>query len=118
MIQLTQRAANHVQQMLNKRGHGMGFRLAVRQAGCSGFLYVVDYVDQINDDDVIFESYDINIVIDKNSLPNIDGSEIDYLKIDAMNQGFQFQNPNVHDVCGCGESFNVEQSNTDNRRKT
>ena len=51
MIQLTQRAADHVQQMLNKRGHGMGLRLATRKTGCSGFSYEVDYADQINDDD-------------------------------------------------------------------
>jgi len=118
MIQFTQRAASHVQHMLNKRGHGMGFRLATRQAGCSGFLYEVNYVDQVNDDDVVFESYDIKIVIDKNSLPNINGTKIDYLEIDSMNQGFEFHNPNAQDVCGCGESFKVEQSKTHNGRNT
>jgi len=107
MIQLTQRAADHVQQMLNKRGHGMGLRLATRKTGCSGFSYEVDYADQINDDDVLFESLDIKIVIDKNSLPNINGSEIDYSTNNTINQGFEFHNPHVKDVCGCGESFNV-----------
>lgn len=107
MIQLTQSAADHVQRMLNKRGHGMGLRLATRKTGCSGFSYEVDYADQINDDDVLFESLDIKIIIDKNSLPNINGSEIDYSTSNAINQGFEFHNPNVQDVCGCGESFNV-----------
>jgi len=107
MIQLTQRAATHVQQMLNKRGHGMGLRLATQKSGCSGFAYVVDYADQINSDDVIFESLNIKIVIDEISLLNINGSEIDYLQTSVVNQGFEFHNPNVQDVCGCGESFNV-----------
>ena len=107
MIQLTQSAADHVQRMLNKRGHGMGLRLATRKTGCSGFSYEVDYADEINDDDVLFESLDIKIIIDKKSLPNINGSEIDYSISNAINQGFEFHNPNVQDVCGCGESFNV-----------
>ena len=107
MIQLTQCAADHVQRMLNKRGHGMGLRLSTRKTGCSGFSYEVDYADQINDDDVLFESLDIKIVIDKKSLPNVNGSEIDYSTSNAINQGFEFHNPNVQDVCGCGESFNV-----------
>lgn len=107
MIQLTQSAANHIQEMLNKRGHGIGLRLATRKAGCSGLTYQVDYVDQVNDDDVVFESFNIKIVIDKNNSPYLDGCEIDYLKTNAVNFGFQFNNPNVQDVCGCGESFNV-----------
>ena len=111
MIQLTQRAANHVEQMLKKRGHGMGLRLATRQSGCSGFAYEVSYADQVNDDDVVFESFDIKVVIDKNSLANMAGCEVDFVKNNAINQGFEFHNPNVQDVCGCGESFNVKQSN-------
>lgn len=107
MIQLTQSAAKHVQDMLNKRGHGIGLRLATRKAGCSGLTYQVDYVDQVNGDDVVFESFNIKIVIDKNNLSYLNGCEIDYLKTNAVNFGFQFNNPNVQDVCGCGESFNV-----------
>lgn len=109
MIQLTQCAADHVQEMLDKRGHGTGLRLATRKAGCSGYTYKIDYADQINADDIIFESFDIKIVVDKNSLPYINGSEIDYLKTSEVNQGFKFNNPNVHDLCGCGESFNTER---------
>lgn len=107
MIQLTQRAADHVQQMLSKRGHGVGLRLATRKSGCSGFEYKVDYADDVNEDDTVFESCDIKIVIDQISLPNINGSEIDYLMTNAINQGFEFSNPNAQDVCGCGESFKI-----------
>lgn len=107
MIKFTQRAANHVQQMIDKRGHGLGLRLATHKSGCSGFMYVVDYADNINGNDMVFESFDIKIVVDETSLPNINGSEIDYLKTNTINQGFEFHNPNVQDVCGCGESFNT-----------
>lgn len=107
MVQLTQRAADHVQQMLNKREHAIGLRLATRKSGCSGFEYKVDYADDIHEDDTIFESRGIKIVIDQISLPKINGSEIDYLITSSISQGFQFHNPNAQDVCGCGESFNV-----------
>lgn len=107
MIQLTQRAANHVKQMLLKRGHGLGLRLATRNNGCSGFSYAVLYADKINADDSIFESFDIKIVIDQFSLSFIDGSEIDYLATSATKESFEFHNPNVQDVCGCGESFKI-----------
>ena len=107
MIQLTQRAANHVQKMLHIRGYGIGLRLAIRKSGCSGFEYKVDYADDINKDDIVFESCDTKIVIDQLSLPNINGSEVDYLISSNINHGFEFHNPNVQDVCGCGESFNV-----------
>lgn len=106
-IQLTQSAAEHVQSMLEQRGHGLGLRLDTRKSGCSGFSYVVDYVDEIMPDDVVFESHHIKIVVDKNSLSMIDGSEVDYVKNSALNQGFEFRNPNVQDMCGCGESFSV-----------
>lgn len=107
MIQLTQRAASHVQQMLLNRGHGLGLRLATRNNGCSGFSYEVNYADKFNADDSIFESFNIKIVIDKSSLPIIDGSEVDYRATSATKEGFEFHNPNVQDVCGCGESFKI-----------
>lgn len=107
MIQLTERAANHVQQMLLKRGHGLGLRLATRNNGCSGFSYDVNYADKINADDSVFESFDIKIVINQSSLRFIDGSEVDYLATSPTKEGFEFKNPNVQDVCGCGESFKV-----------
>ena len=104
-----------VQQMLNKRGHGTGFRLATPKAGCSGFSYKVDYVDLQNAEDVIFESFGIKIVVDSESLPNLDGTEIDYVAINATDQGFEFHNPNVQNICGCGESFMLGEVEKDVR---
>lgn len=111
MIQLTERAAEHIQHMLNLRGHGVGLRLSTRKSGCSGLAYEVDYAEKIDDEDTVFESFNLKIVVDNDSLPNINGTEVDYLKTSAINQGFEFHNPNVQDVCGCGESFNIEPLN-------
>jgi iron-sulfur cluster assembly protein len=106
-IALTETAAKHVETMLQKRGSGLGLRLGTRKSGCTGFAYVVDYADDIGNDDVVFESHGVKIVVDKQSLPNIDGTEVDYMKTNAINEGFEFRNPNIKDMCGCGESFSV-----------
>jgi iron-sulfur cluster assembly protein len=106
-IALTEKAATRVKTMLQQRGTGLGLRLGTRKSGCTGFAYVVDYADAINQEDALFESYGIKVVVDKDSLPQLDGMTIDYVKTNALNEGFEFQNPNVKDQCGCGESFNV-----------
>jgi len=106
-IALTESAAKHIETMLQKRGSGIGLRLGTRKSGCTGFAYVVDYADDVSDDDVVFESHGVKVVVDKQSLSNIDGTEVDYMKTNAINEGFEFRNPNIKDMCGCGESFSV-----------
>lgn len=106
-IQLTETAANRVRTMLDKRGRGLGLRLGTRKSGCSGFAYVVDYADEIRTDDTVFESHGVKVVVDTASLPALEGMEIDYVRNNALNEGFEFRNPNVKDTCGCGESFSV-----------
>ncbi|MEJ2621800.1 MAG: iron-sulfur cluster assembly accessory protein [Candidatus Thiodiazotropha sp.] len=106
-IELTDKAAEHVSKMLTTHHSGIGLRLATRKSGCSGFAYVVDYAEQLEDDDQIFESHGVKIVVDQQSLPMLDGMTIDFVKENALNEGFEFINPNVKQSCGCGESFNV-----------
>ncbi len=104
-VSLTAAAAEHVTRMLAGRGKGLGLRLGTRKSGCSGFAYVVDYADQINADDRVFDSGGVKVIIDRRSLPLLDGMEIDFGKSNLLNSGFEFRNPNVKDECGCGESF-------------
>lgn len=106
-VTLTESASNRVKKMLAKRGHGLGLRVATKVSGCAGFAYVVDYADEINPDDTVFESFDTQVVVDAKSLLNIDGMEIDYVQESLLNEGFDFRNPKVKDSCGCGESFTV-----------
>jgi iron-sulfur cluster assembly protein len=107
VIQLTEAAARHVRGMLEKRGSGVGLRLGTRKSGCTGFAYVVDFADQIDPDDLVFESRGVKLVVDPTSLAALDGTEVDYVKQNVLNSGFEFRNPNVKDSCGCGESFSV-----------
>lgn len=105
-ITLTQPAADRVQKFLENRGKGVGLRLGVRTSGCSGMAYVLEFADEINDEDEVFEDHGVKVIVDPKSLIYLDGTELDYGK-EGLNEGFKFNNPNVKDACGCGESFNV-----------
>lgn len=105
-LTMTERAAQHVSAFLSKRGKGIGVRLGVKTSGCSGMAYKLEFVDEVAADDLQFSSHGVTIVTDPKSLSYIDGTELDYVK-EGLNEGFQFNNPNVKNACGCGESFNV-----------
>ena len=105
-ITLTEAAASRVQTFLQSRGQGVGVRLGVKTSGCSGLAYVLEFVDELDEDDEVFEDRGVKVIIDKKSLVYLDGTELDYGK-EGLNEGFKFNNPNVKDACGCGESFNV-----------
>ncbi|HMW56068.1 MAG TPA: iron-sulfur cluster assembly protein IscA [Accumulibacter sp.] len=105
-VTLSERAARHVANFMVKRGKGIGLRLGVRTSGCSGMAYKLEFADNARPDDIEFESYGVKVLIDPKSLPYLDGTELDYAR-EGLNEGFRFNNPNVKDACGCGESFNV-----------
>ena len=105
-ITLTEAAASRVKQFLDNRGKGMGLRLGVKTTGCSGMAYVIEYADALEVGDVVFENHGVKVIVSPKSLVYLDGTELDYTK-EGLNEGFKFNNPNVKDMCGCGESFNV-----------
>jgi len=105
-VTLTEDAAQHVRSFMEKRGKGVGLRLGVKTTGCSGLAYVLEFVDEFDDEDEVFESQGIKVIVDPKSLVYIDGTQLDYTR-EGLNEGFKFENPNVKDECGCGESFTV-----------
>jgi iron-sulfur cluster assembly protein len=105
-ILLTQAAADRVQDYLQRRGGGVGLRVGVKKTGCNGYAYIVNYADEIEDADVIFENRGVTVVVDPASLELIDGTEVDFIR-EGLNEAFRFRNPNVTGECGCGESFSV-----------
>ncbi|MGZ2926927.1 iron-sulfur cluster assembly protein IscA [Pseudomonas aeruginosa] len=105
-ISMTEAAAKHVQRSLEGRGKGEGIRLGVRTTGCSGLAYVLEFVDELAAEDLVFESHGVKVIIDPKSLVYLDGTEVDFTR-EGLNEGFKFNNPNVRGECGCGESFNV-----------
>lgn len=105
-ITLTEVAANRVKRFLESRGKGEGLRLAVKTSGCSGLAYVLEFADDIDPNDKVFEDRGVKVIVDPKSLVYLDGTELDYTR-EGLNEGFKFNNPNVTDACGCGESFTV-----------
>lgn len=105
-VTLTEKAAQHIANNIKQRGKGIGLRLGIRTAGCSGLAYKLEYVDKAMSQDQVFESYGIRIFVDPKSLLYIDGTELDFAR-EGLNEGFKFQNPNIKDECGCGESFRI-----------
>ena len=105
-VSLTDSARERVSSFLRSRGHGIGLRLGVKKTGCSGFAYVINYADEIEDSDAVFEQRGVKVIVDRKSLELIDGTEVDFVK-EGLNEAFRFRNPNVTGECGCGESFSV-----------
>lgn len=105
-LSLTEAGAKQMKSSLESRGKGLGIRLGITTTGCSGFAYVMEFVDEINPEDEVFDNLGVKIVVDKKSLVYLDGTVVDYVK-QGLNEGFEFSNPNSKAECGCGESFTV-----------
>ncbi len=106
MINLTDAAAKHISEFLANRGSGLGIRVGVKTAGCSGLSYVLEFVDTPDGNDEVFESHGVNVFIDPKSLVYLNGLTMDFVT-EGLNSGFKFTNPNQKGECGCGESFTV-----------
>ena len=100
--------AKQILKKIAKRGKGIGLRVGVKKVGCSGFAYTFDYADKIHTDDQLFESHNANIVVDARSLQFLNGSNVDFIR-EGLNDSFKFDNPNVDNTCGCGESFSIKE---------
>ena len=105
-VTLTESAAKRISNFIEKRGKGVGLRLAVKTSGCSGLAYAIEFVDESAPDDLLFESHGVTVLIDPKSHVFLAGTELDFVR-EGLNEGFKFNNPNVKDSCGCGESFKV-----------
>lgn len=103
-VTLTPAAAARIRSYLAETPGGIGLRFGVRKSGCSGFAYVVDITTQAGPDDAVFETDGVAVRVDADSLPQVDGTEIDFVS-QGLNQQFVFRNPRVAAECGCGESF-------------
>ena len=105
-VSLTDNAADRVKTFLEKRGKGVGVRLGVKTTGCSGMAYTIEFADEVEDSDKVFEEKGVKVIINPKSLVYLDGTELDFAK-EGLNEGFKFNNPNEKERCGCGESFTV-----------
>jgi iron-sulfur cluster assembly protein len=105
-LSVTPKAATQIRKALDKRGGGVGLRVAVKTSGCSGYAYALEFADSAGTDDRLFESEGVQLLVDAQSLPLVDGTVLDWVR-EGLNEGFRFRNPNAAATCGCGESFAV-----------
>lgn len=105
-LTLTQAAAERIRQQLEQRGHGLGLRVGVRKSGCSGYMYTMDYADEIGEDDEVFEEHGAKVVVANKFMPMLSGTTVDF-RSEGLNRMFRFDNPRAKNACGCGESFMV-----------
>ncbi|HED13243.1 MAG TPA: iron-sulfur cluster assembly accessory protein [Gammaproteobacteria bacterium] len=105
-ITLTTAAADRVRGYLEKSERALGLRFGVKTSGCSGFSYTVELAESIDEQDQVFESQGVKVVVNSTSLPYVDGTEIDFNQ-DELSAAFAFNNPRVSATCGCGESFSI-----------
>ena len=105
---LTQSAAERIRSLLDQEENGDGkfMRVAVNGGGCSGFQYVFDFDDTMNDDDRRFEAFGTAVVVDETSLELLKGGKLDYVE-ELIGSYFQVVNPNASSSCGCGTSFAI-----------
>lgn len=106
-VTLTESAATRVKSHLASRPPGLhGLRLSVKNSGCSGLAYTLDYAEIIGPADRVFESRGVKVIVEDAHLEFVDGTEIDYVE-EGLSAAFHFKNPNMTEQCGCGESFTV-----------
>jgi len=106
-ITLTEAAARQIRSQIAKRGSGIGLRVGLKPVGCSGFAYTYELADELRDNELRIDSNGTCLLIAKPNLANLAGACLDFVT-DGLKQSFQFDNPNVANTCGCGESFSLK----------
>ena len=102
-VTLTQKAVQQINALMDQNGH-YGLRLGVKKGGCAGMEYTLDYVDAVTQHDEVIEQDGARVLIAPMAQMFLFGTEIDY-EVSLLEAGFKFNNPNVTEACGCGESI-------------
>ncbi|WP_282181045.1 iron-sulfur cluster assembly accessory protein [Aliiroseovarius marinus] len=107
-ITMTPAAEAQIARLMEKDGH-KGLRIGVKKGGCAGMEYTMDYVDEVEPHDEVVEQGDARVMIAPMAQMFLFGTEIDY-EVSLLESGFKFNNPNVTEACGCGESIKFDDT--------
>lgn len=102
-ITMTESAAKHIHKQVEKSGNGIGLRIGVKKAGCSGFSYTYEIAQSVLETDRVFENFGAKVLVEEQNMQFLDGTHLDYVK-EGFAQVFKISNPNAKSECGCGES--------------
>ena len=107
VMRLTENAASHIKGILERSERPVaGVRVGVKNGGCAGMEYTMEYAEAVNTNDEIVEDKGVKLLIDPKAVLFLLGTEMDF-KIDKLTSGFVFNNPNQTSACGCGESVAI-----------
>jgi iron-sulfur cluster assembly accessory protein len=105
-ISVTDAACAHIRSQISQSGHPH-LRLGVKESGCNGYMYTLDYIDEPTDDDRVFNvAHELSVYVAHQDLPLVSGTEVDFVT-EGLNSALKFKNPNAESHCGCGESFSI-----------
>ncbi|MFD2177537.1 Fe-S cluster assembly scaffold SufA [Veronia pacifica] len=106
-LTLTDKAAGQIKNLMAGNSEVTGLRLDVKPSGCAGFAYALSFAKgEAESDELIFTHQGAHLFVPEKAMPYLDGTEVDFIS-EGLNQMFKYDNPNVENACGCGESFNV-----------
>lgn len=106
-ITLTPAAATQIRSQIAKHGSGIGLRVGIKPVGCSGYAYTYALADYVRDNEQRIEAHGATLLIATDHLASLEGASLDFVT-EGLKQSFQFNNPNVSNTCGCGESFSLK----------
>jgi iron-sulfur cluster assembly protein len=113
VVTLTAAAARRMREIMDGAdGKFIGVRIGVKNGGCAGMEYVMDYASEKAPLDEMVEENGIKVLIDPKAILFLIGTEIDFVR-EKLSQRFVFRNPNQTDACGCGESVTIEPAKLD-----
>jgi len=115
-VSITDRASAQISRLMEKKGHS-GLRIGVKEGGCAGMEYTMEYVDAADPNDEVVEQDGARVLIAPMAQMFLFGTEIDY-ETSLLESGFRFNNPNVSDACGCGESISFKDVDTLNAERS
>ena len=105
-VTMTERAATQIRKLMDSAGHA-GLRIGVKKGGCAGMEYTMEYVDEADPNDEVVEQNGARVLIAPMAQMFLFGTEIDY-EVSLLEASFKFNNPNVAEACGCGESISFK----------
>lgn len=106
-ISVTEPARAHIKSQISRSGAKF-LRLGVKESGCNGYMYTLDYIDQPGASDHSFDvGESLDLYISEEHLPLVRGTEVDFV-VEGLNASLKFKNPNAESHCGCGESFSIQ----------